>query len=246
MKKIIVTSLFFTLLLTQANAIRQYKNLETKAQGIFNSLTAKDNTIEKFKETISSYYNYRLTDISNPNIAEKVLYKELKDTDQWFSIIFVYSILNEIEEQLASKTGKKLKRFKTILETAHKYIEQNEKLDQETLEKILYTNGNGKETFFKKYMSKLILRNKIITPSLITALHWLGLLLKTSIDAQDIDDVKKITNTAPYLVLVNEYIDGYKQNKNIKKIIDDTKKELSSIRATINYKQYGKNLCNMF
>ncbi len=105
MKKIVILFLTLSLFTKNTYGIRTYKSLG-KFKSTFDMLTAKDKTLEKFAKTISENTNYQLTGVFKPNIAEKVLSKKKEDAIEWFSIIFIYSLLNEVKEQLQLALGK--------------------------------------------------------------------------------------------------------------------------------------------
>lgn len=256
MKKI--TMLVFILLFTgNTYAIREYKSLPKVHKRIYDSLIATNKNLNDFKKTISFSYNYRLTNIANQNIAEKILNeKEFQNKKEWFFVIFIYSILNEIEEQLESNKGKKLERFKKVLTRAHLKISETENLEFEELEKILYETSKGKESFFKIYMSNLILDNKIITPSLISSLDWLHLELINSIEQFNIENIIEILEIAPYLVLrkinkidIKRYIENLPETTedipalkdNLISMTRKIEESLESFRANIKY-----TYCNIF
>jgi hypothetical protein len=133
MKKIIYL-LILTSFTNNTYGIKPLSSLKNK--GIFFELTAKNKSVEEFTKTISENTNYRLTGIHKPNIAEKVLIKRSDDAADWFSVIFIYSLLNEVEEQLILMLGKEelnvieelnIKEQKTFLKKGlDKYISKKD------------------------------------------------------------------------------------------------------------------------
>lgn len=225
MKKILILGLLLSLTIGQIKAIREYKHDLTKIEKRqFRNLTTRKIHLKDFVKYIEQNDNYKITNIVKPNIAKQLLKSnKIEKQTEWYSTILMYSILNEIEEQVAS--GIKMSRFEKILTRAVEEINKNGKLKQEILEKIVYETSKGKESFLKVYMTELILKLKIITPALKTSLEWLSKQLKRNLcvskktkDLIILDDrfenITNILESAPYLVLDQFY------NTNIENYIE--------------------------
>lgn len=225
MKKLLILGLTLSLPIGQIKAIRDYKRDLTKIEkSQFGNLTKRKTHLKDFVKYIEQKDNYKITNIANPNIAERLL-KSSKNENliEWNSTILIYSILNEIEEQITS--GIRMGRFEKILTRALEEINEKGKLQQEILEKIIYETSEGKESFLKIYMTELISKLRIMTPALKTSLKWLNKELKRNLCVSEktkyliiLDDrfenITNILKAAPYLVLDQFY------NTNIENYID--------------------------
>ena len=176
MKKIIknLLPIFFILINTINIFAITYEELEEEQRITYNSLINcyKENARQDFIKILATGKNFELINVTESSLVKTIKLLKTPNIDSFIHILYKYSILGEIVQQV--KAGTRIKRFHKICKYLEIYLEHNIPIFPHNIEQILSLGRTTENpnSFLWYFSEEVVGNNNILNPCLEESLSW--------------------------------------------------------------------------